>query len=370
MRKVAPLTSTDQQKYARLFIPNPKSGIDAFRWRISLVEAEEVFSGEELTLLLSKQGRDSLGQKRIKEVVKYSISKEIVLDEYERTLLFLTNLLIYADSLPLDWVIDLQPECSVGYTSNKSKLKEQLQQDPVALGKYRETLKRYGDCFLGREIKKIRAKIAMQEIVCALAPNSLVPVLVSLSTSYLGCEFVQVWLRKNQEQYLIGSKEEKEKAKENFSVLFKALKGDKRKIRSRTYEYWRLCWYFEDVSSQIRKFRLAKKRGDFDAASFRLFCEFKKIPKSLLRLVLDDNYAVKDLALEIMTDKKMIENPKAFRDFQPLVNRLQKKHFGENILLIADELIPIEIKFLDLLTIRPEITAGFDPAPILQLVQL
>ena len=208
-----------------------------------------------------------------------------------------------------------------------------------------------------------RAKVAFQEIVTRIAPNIMVPFMVSTSPRYLKCDFVQRWINWHQHQLKAKDKHIRNKSRRCLAALAKAVQGDSRSNRPRKYRHWRLQIKYEDLASWIEEFRQRQKEKKFDKQYFELFCKIRKIPEQYQTLILDSKKSPKELALEIMVEQGDIEDPKAFKDIQPKISKLRTKHQGIEINLVIED-------FLDLPTQFPQAIQKDAYISVLELVRL
>ena len=102
-------------------------------------------------------------------------------------------------------------------------------------------------------------------------------------------------------------------------------------------DYWKNDKYYHKLTSYIVGYRKAKIEGRLETENMKMFLDIWKIPKEYHDHFIGKEIAPKDLAIEIMISKGMIKSEKAFRDYQPKVNKLKKKHSGVDLMLILED---------------------------------
>jgi hypothetical protein len=298
-----------------------------------------------------------------KELINLATSANVLPDEYEITLMIVTKWLLESETMSENMLLAIDRKSKV--------LVENVKDRSNYLEYNRKNLVKYGQTLLKNEISKIRAKVAFMELVALIAPDEMIPILVNLSTKYLGSEYVQKWIVIQQQVSHFSSKQKlKNDASENLTKLTRAIEGDRRKTKKRKYSYWKLSLVYENLSSYIKGFRKQNVDGKLDKEFYKMFLEHHEVPSQYHQLILTSNSSPKQLTLEIMVSMGLIENEKAFKDFQPTINQLQKKHFNGNVLSIADEIKPIVFDFIDIPTRHPESIRAIDPISVLEKVPL
>lgn len=363
------MNKVPQDRLAKLYVPTNAEGLAAFDWRLRLIEEQGIFDRKELLLILQKNQTDRLQESEINKFTDYALSKDIVPDEYEKTVLFVTRLLIGAKNLPASEVLSLDQNFLMSEVDKSISKKAFLAENPDYLPMLRKNFIKLGKSYVKHKVSKIRAKFAFQEIVCFFSPTQIVPTLVQQSASYLQCNFVKNWLYFHQLNVANKTKDHL-KSFACLNAFNKALKGDERKAQFRKYKYWAISWVYEDISARISQFRYARKNRCFDNSFFKDYCDIYKIHERFRNRMLDPKDAVKTLTLEIMQSQKLIDDPKAFHDFNPKVNKLLKKHEGGKYMSIMHEMHPILMRFFDFPTKYPDIYRRFDPAEVLGQVRL
>lgn len=358
------MTKITSGTHAHLFIPSEVEGHDSILWRLKLIDHIGLYSGQKLLDVLSSVKSSGTKTPLVRDLVSLANSDSFVLDEYETTLVTVINWLYEAESMPEERFLKID---------RKTRHMLQFIEDPESyIQMMRKLRSDFGKTLLKSEGVKIRAKIAFQEVVGVLAPDQIIPNLVRLSPTYLGCSAVQKWIRQQKAAALSPtSSTERIAARKALEKLSASIKGDYRAARThRKYSYWRLGFIYADLSANIKGAREKLAECTLDKDFFNMYCDYHKIYVPYRVLMLDKKIAAKNLALEIMVDKGLIPETKAFKDFQPIINKIQKKHFDGEVLSIADELLPIIIDFMDLPSRHPEIVVAFDPYRILAKVPL
>lgn len=350
--------------HANLFIPTAEEGKNSFLWRLKLIDHVSLYSGQKLLDAFKAVKTSGPKIPLVKDLVELANSESVVLDEYETTLVTVINWLCDAETMP---------EARFLKIDRKTRHMSQFVKDAKEfIQQMRKMRSDYGNSLLKSDGVKIRAKIALQEVVGVMAPDQIIPNLVKLSPTYLGCAAVQKWIRQQRAAALSPTRStERELARKNLESLSISIQGDYRATRiHRKYSYWRLGFIYADLSANIKGAREKLAERTLDNDFFNMYCDHHEIEKAFRVLMLDKKIAAKNLALEIMVNKGLIPEPKAFKDFQPIINKIQKKHFNGEVLSIADELLPIVMDFMDLPSRNPDIIAAFDPYRILERVPL
>ena len=182
-------------------------------------------------------------------------------DEYEIALLTVVTWLRDAETMPEDRFlrIDLKTASTARFVSNPKQYIDQM----------RSNRKTYADAVLNLEGVKLRAKLALREIAAIVSPDEIIPGLVTTSISYLGCSFVQRWIRQQKQMALAEKKSvERDRARSNLEQLSTSIKGNYRSIRRRKYSYWRLGLIYANLSSKIRGARQHHAAGTLDRDFF------------------------------------------------------------------------------------------------------
>lgn len=171
----------------------------------------------------------------------------------------------------------------------------------------------------------IRAKLAFLEVFSSCLIPEAVAHLVSICPKYLGTELIQRWLLKCQWEYRNAEDEAiTSEAKRCLDLVFSSFKGDRRKNKTRIYDYWRCSYRYDSLNKLINALR-EKDLG----------VEFKKlgiigvqynIPIAFEDRITCSATSPAELALEIMTAQRDIYSPKAFRDFQSHTSKLRERH--------------------------------------------
>lgn len=355
------MTSPIQHHPAKLFIPNKiDGGENALNWRLGLIDKEGIYDGQKLLNQFKLALGTKLERSEKDTLVAIARSSDIILDEIEHATLWVTDKLLQANTLSEDLILTLDQQSKLFLKNNSIKNRNEY------IKRTRSNLKNHGETMLRVDVRKIRAKLAFQEIITLIAPDKMVPVMVAISTKYLASDFIQQWLRLQRYNLQNKSVALRTLATKNLEQLSKSITGDKRKLKKRQYSYWRMGLIYENLVAYIKGFRRLKEENEFDLEDFKIFCEVHKIPSIYETAILDSKRAPSQLALDIMVEQDLIDDPKAFREFQPHINKLQEKHFNCNVLSIANELSPILFHFMDLPTTHPDIWAAHDPFAVLE----
>lgn len=345
-----------QAYLAKLFIPtNEKCELEAVKWRLNLIRQEKIYSVDKLIALLKKTSKKIISSEEVEELFESALCNDLDFDEYNQVILFVTSILKNIETKPCSFIYDLNHQSkilSTGYGLSKEEYIKNYKED---LDIARQNLKQYRVRLIDTEVKKMRAVLAFKEIIAMINPDEMIPHLIKITPKYLSSNLTQKWAEKYRYISHFGSDKEKKVADKKLKELFNAIKGDKRSSRKRNYPYWRLSLIYDNLSGYISHFRKQEKKGKLDKEFFEMYCEFNKIDDIYKNCILNSNGAAHTLALEIMTVQELIASPKAYKDIQPYVSKLQKKHFKGNILAIARELIPVIVDFLDFPREHPDI---------------
>ena len=345
-----------QAYLAKLFIPtltNERYELEAVKWRLNLIRQEKIYSFDGLAALLKKASNKAISSEEKKNLLKSALCNNLTFDEYNEAILFVTSLLKDIERKPYSIVYELDHMSKVLSTGVSKE--EYIKNNKEHLDMTRENLKQYRVRLINKEVKKMRAILAFKEIAAMINPDEMVPHLIKITPKYLSSNLIQSWIRKYRYLSHFGSDEEKRIADKKLKELFNAIKGDKHSSKKRNYSYWRLSLIYDDLSGYISGFRKQKRERKLDKEFFEMYCEFRKINDIHRNCILNSNGAVHNLALEIMTDQELIDSPKAYKDFQSCVSKLQERHFNGKILGIARELIPVIVDFLDVPKQHPDI---------------
>ncbi len=343
---------------AQLSIPCRSKGIDSLKWRVLLVDKEGIFPKDRL--LTALKAPEMKTRKLYREVVDYACSEVVAIDELDQATLLVAQWALRADEITDDLLlfIDRRTRNLLQYAliDNKEEF----------LRGARLALKNYGNEMLRHEVRKIRARVALQEIAAMLDPEAMVPSLVSFSLEYLGCDFVQKWLLAQKREVHSDNAKSRTEALRNIRNVGASLVGDRRRIKKRKYAYWRLGMMYAEMKQSIQGFRTHTKKGTFNKEFFELYCEMHQIPSIYISAITNPNRPAGQLVLDIFVEQGLISDTKAFRDFQPTIGKIQKKHFqSRNVLGIALELSPLVFEVIDLPRTNPYLAAGYDPAWVL-----
>jgi len=367
------LNFEQQSKYARLFIASEVNQIEALKWRIALIKKHKLLPIPELLNLITRLNKNSTNPPTINErtaFTKLALAEEFDIDELDLAAMFIANLLLQKNEISDDHAIIFDKMARVIMETRDLSKDEFLESHRSHIELAKSNLKMYANNLLEFEISNIRARLAMKEIAAFIDPDKMIPHLVSISPKYLASHLTQKWIRKFQYLRRFGKKTEKESAQKNLKLLTKAISGDGRKAKARKRPYWKLAFFYENVSSHILGFRKGHKEKNFDDEYFDLFCEHFEIAPAYRDIILFGKVTPKELTLEIMCDLGHIESPKTFREIQPHLAKIQEKHYDGKIISIASELDPYLFRFIDLPTQHPELIERMDVFSVLEKVRI
>ena len=352
---------TRQAEFSKLGFPYGDTTEIALKWRLQLIKQTAVFPVNELTEAIVSASKGTLPDALRRKLVTTAKSDIMTLDEIEKTQAMVTKMLLNSESdSPLTLLKrDRHSRLVVG----SSTLEEYGQKHPDYIRTIRKNQLGLGQSYLRHLIPPIRAKLAFQEIVSRISPDEMVPFMVSLTAKYLGSPFTQQWITIHQHRSHFGTAPQKTTSRKLLLNLSKAIQGDFRSNRKRRHPYWSLNKNYEDLAGRITGFRKQHLMKSLDPEFFSLFCDLLKIPEIYPALILESRRSPKSLALEIMSAQGKISDPKSFKDFQPVVNKLRKKHFGAEISVVIED-------FLDLPTQAPGVLSQSSYLSVLELVRL
>lgn len=354
--------SIEEKDLASLRLPAGTNGKDLLHWRLRLIEKMKICDLPALLKAGEAHVNNRLDSSERKRWVRLAMSHEVVMDDLEYAALVATAILLGADKMSDEMVLTYEQ-----YQSKKQyngiDLKTVATENPEYVQFARETVRFQGQVGLMTVGSRVRAKFALQEIVAVLSPDEMIPFLVGQSEKYLSCPTVQGWLRLKKEQAQFADLRTRKKAAELLKAFTRSLIGDRRSKKPRRYSYWYLHRTVDRITAEVKFFRAQAKKGSVDKSHFDVFCSYWKIPNHLRPLVISKNPSPKDMALEILVALGRIKNPKSFREFQPEINRLKRKHDGI-------EYLPIIESMIDFPFTNPEIAALISIGSVLEKVSL
>lgn len=357
------LALTKMERPAALSIPSLTKESSDLAWRLDLIRRKNL---PNYNILCDSAKLATLGKLpplKIAELVKIANSDKIILDEVEKSELYLTALLLSVDSMPDELVLQIDTNAMI--MVGDTPIKKYITDFPMMVQLKRRDHKTLAHDFLNNFVPALRAKVAFREIVAAFAPDYLIPELVSFSTRYLGCPTVQNWLRAHQYNSRFGSTaSSRDQSRKKLGMVARSIVGDPRTNKKRKYPYWKISKQYDELSSDIRELRkFSGEKRDFKPIVDH-FCKTRKVPDRYRAFLKTTKMPHRQLALEIMTEQGAIDDPKAFKDFQAKVNKLRRKH--DNMV----EKIWVLQNLLDTPTFSPEIYTQTDPLSVLELVRI
>ncbi len=276
----------------KLFIPS-KDDSAAFHWRLKLIKKHKLLPDEMADtiheIVVGSNALTDKLQRTLKNVLRLANSEEILVDEFDMAVMF----------------------CASKLESDKS------------LAIYRG--------ILSPHLSKIRGKIALLEIAAHFDPDAFILKLIELTPDYLASPTVLDWINLQQIDFRYGkTKIKSTQALKNLEKLKKAISGTK-VIKPRKYPRWILTQIYEQLAAQIFAIRTcakdaAEKGEKIEKKDLLAWFKDHNIPEEFQSRVLNSR-STKDLALEIMVARRLLPDAKSFHDFQPLINKMRKRHF-------------------------------------------
>jgi hypothetical protein len=288
-------------------------------------------------------------------LVQVAKSGDFRLNEIEIGILLLTSWTLGADALS---------EPAVRYLGNGGFTDRQL--SPEELECTRRCLKKFGQHLLLREIPKMRAKLAVQELVAVLSPDEMIPYLIGLSPRYLQCRNVRSWI---QQQKRLQRGVKSDLGKSNLKKVFCAVSGNPR-AKKRIYPYWKLGLIYESLYEAIRRLRRDQKKGFSVKTNFDRACILFEIPSEYHNLVLDSKIAKKQLSLDIMVARGLLNDSKVILDIQRHTGAIVKKYSAGSILEISNRISPLVFELADFPGFIPSVIEEHDPFAVLELLPI
>jgi len=323
--------------HARLFIPGPNNA-EAIDWRWQLVEKFASERTSSLKELLAPARSPS--ESELTALLTQAKDQSLSFDEFDRAILLATHWMLHAESLPIDVLLLLDPDLKIQAEFEEKELSSFLEENGAKLDAIRRDLRQQAQVLLTDQVASLRANLAFQELTAILSPDSLVPQLVAFSPIYLRCPSVQTWIASHQHRLLYGQPREQKTSRTCLNQLAKALVPDARRHRPRLYSYWKVHHDYEALTARILGFRKADKSHSLFPEFFRICCVEWKIPEHFRSLILDPEQAPAELSLEILCERGMIAEPRAFREFQPKLSKLRVKH-GDNLPPLVELLLDV-----------------------------
>ncbi len=334
---------------------------DILKSRFRLIKKMEIYEVDKL-VRITKDTKPS--ESLVSELVKYAKTEHVILDEFEKAILFYcwyVSRKKFTDDEVIKYSHTLQ--CLMFADSNLSK-DEFKKKYFKLIDSERQTMIGWCDGYKRIDFPKIRAKIALIEFAAVFEPDYFLPVLIDYSLEYLKSDFAINWIKKNRFD-LFKSKSKKSDATKN--KLLKSIWGDGN-TKARIYEYWRLHAVYAKLENSILGLR--SSLAELNKAELNIFYKANKIPSNYETLILDKRVSAKHITLEVMTANKMIKDPKSFKEFQSLITKLHKKHFGTNMASIEHEFMPHLFRFLDIPSKIPQDIKFLDIYDQLQHIEM
>jgi hypothetical protein len=366
------------ENYAQLLIPHARNGDPALEWRFELIWQETLFDTSTLRHGIERRAAGLITPTERKTWLSKALHESLAINEIDRTLLTVASWLHNiekldgkASQLVRDAIAKYQTypsdKCLATLTDKcEAKQSDEYLVDPndYSTEELNASLRWDGRFLIEDEVPRIRAKLAVQEVIAAIIPELMIPHLVSISPRYLACTVVQSWIVKNQYLSQYGLPKERHAARKAIQIIFSSLRGEGRK-KARQLPRWAIWTEHKAIAADISTLREKSKAGKISEADLHKFVERWKIHDDLKTLVLSKTQGngPKTLALQIMEYNGTIRDVKPFVNFQVTINRLNRERDFRIKSKIAEML-------LDLPTCYPELVKSEQHWNILESVAL
>lgn len=277
---------------------------------------------DDIILILETQDLSKVGDSSERELFHDLLNTKFVqIDEVDIAVLYATTICSTIDSLSESDRSEVYRTASAAILSEKISLddKEMYMESPQFY--IQNKLTKYMEDYL----PKIRAKFACLELLACWHQKDAIARLVSICPKYIGSQVFQQWVLYQQWTYRHSSnQEESQNASNNLNEVFKCIKGDRRKSRSRIYKYWKCSRRYQSLNDLIVAIRanhpgLAKK-------DIKTVLYLYNVPENLFDLVIDGADSPSNVALDVMVEQKDVFSHKAYKDFQSYISGLTKMH--------------------------------------------
>ncbi len=176
--------------------------------------------------------------------------------------------------------------------------------------------------FQKHALPRIRAKLALHELIIGLFPNEKsILRLLNYTPRYFKSRIVQETTRRVVWDVRHGKKEAKRKGQVFLKNMQTSLIGDLRK-KKRTYPYWGLDHYFQELSACIRTYAKIREKGYLDT-----FCAYWGVPETYKNLIEENPRKFADHTLGVMVERGMIPEASTFRDvIAPYLKKMKMRY--------------------------------------------
>ena len=349
--------------YPFLFsIAHNQKHIKTLKARIKLIKKVNLYDIDELVQIIREPKKS---ENLISQLIKHCKSDDVILDEYEKAILFYCWY-VSRRNMTTDDVIRYSHfiQCFMLLDHEISREKF-IQKNSNLIDSERDVMLRWVEGYRKIEFPKMRGKIALIEIAAMFDPDHFIPVLLNYSLEYLKSNFTISWIKKNRRELF--ENKNQGKSLNTKKKLLQAIWGSKN-LKARLHDYWRIHVHYEKLASTILNLRNNGKT--LRNSELELTFKVSGIPKNYRTLTLDKKIPVKNLALEIMVVNKLIKDVKSFKEFQSYINKLHKKHFGANMASLEHEFMPYLFRFLDIPSKIPQNIRYLDIYDQLQYIEM
>ncbi|MAV90463.1 MAG: hypothetical protein CL676_03515 [Bdellovibrionaceae bacterium] len=272
----------------------------------------------------------------------FSESTFFNLDEVEYAVLFTATILENFDNLDKDLKTGL-----LELVKSESLSSAFLKGDPLWADRPSEVaIDQALSVIKTQYLPSIRAKLAFLEIFASCLIPEAVSQIIAICPKYFESQLVHQWLRLKQWEYRYSDNSDlSDRAKTDMNLVFNTFKGDKRKIRERTYLYWQCKGKYETLNKIIEAVRSSETPKV--AEMFLGMTESHNVPKHYYDRIKNGPTSPAELTLEIMVEQKDIDSPKAFREFQSHTKKLTDRHPAAASDRYAQYFLDFQYKYLE-----------------------
>lgn len=343
-------------------IPGPFSQISVLEWRVKLLKKHKVINVTELLEDLEKAKEQKLSKAKVSNWLKL-VTSDLLPTETEKTILAAVLWLIASPEMPDRAVLSFKPSLIKSYQSCKSDA-EFSRKFSKEIELARKEINEVVLIHMETSVPMIRAKLAAIEIISNLGYHTVLPLLIAETPRYLKCPSVNAWFEEIQTHSLYGKDAQKENANETLKATLKALAVDRNKLKSKIYQKWHIYFQFERIKEYLDEdLREDGITTPESKAYFEKFCQDFKLSKEVQRRALSKSISAKEVAIDILINKKMIASATALNKIILEINSIKDRH---STLLH----LPGTKTFLDLPTHNPSELASHNLWDLLEMVTL
>ncbi|MBC7420564.1 MAG: hypothetical protein H7328_07545 [Bdellovibrio sp.] len=334
---------------------NPNIGLsipqtlDQIQWRLALIAKFNLANIDELTRLLQASDSQNKNTTELrKKFLELALSDKIIIDDFDVSVLVAIDELRKPEELNAKRIMQL----SNGLRNMRKFIDPSISDDEFFKKNIyhfdfeKKMLTQFKNRLKDQFLHKIRARIALQELVALFAPAEMLPFLMSFSISYISDQHVYEWIENLRWNRLHGTLSVKKNSEVILKRISKILLGDGNKKRS-TQDDWHVSIMYNEIHAEALYYIESHKKKTFNQSEFENFCIRRQIPDSY-KLLLFNTKSLKSLILEILAEHNYIQSPKSFDKIHIQLLKVQNKHFGVDLSGIEREYLDYLIYFLDL----------------------